>query len=231
MLILGIDTTGRSLSVALLSGETLLGEITIGAVRGQAGLAMDSISRLFEVAGLNPAQLDGVAVTNGPGGFTGVRLGVSLAKGLCLGLEKPVAAVSSLQALAFQALAPGFTTWAVLDCLKNEVYAASYSQCPDGPVETSQASVMKPEELAERMSGPCLIVGDGALRHEGLLTAGGLARLAPRPCHVIRAATVAMLGSRLLPEAKIDSADSLLPFYLRGSDARLPAKPLRCKSA
>ncbi|MBI5845759.1 MAG: tRNA (adenosine(37)-N6)-threonylcarbamoyltransferase complex dimerization subunit type 1 TsaB [Deltaproteobacteria bacterium] len=226
MLILGLDTTGRSFSVALLNDGEVLGEITENAARGQAGLVMDALERLFDLTGKKPSGLDGVAVTNGPGGFSGVRLGVSIAKGICMGAEKPAAAVSSLACLAFQAMEPVGAVWAVLDCLRNEVYAASYVFGPEGPVETSAASVMKPGELAESLSGPCVLVGDGAVKYAGLLTGDGKARLADESSHTIRASSVAILGSRLLPAAEPDSADLLGPLYLRLSDARLPEKPL-----
>lgn len=227
MLILGLDTTGRSFSVALLKDGEVLGEISESASRGQAGLVMAALERLFDLAGKKPSGLDGVAVANGPGGFSGVRLGVSIAKGICMGAEKPVAAVSSLACLAFQAMEPGFTVWTVLDSLRDEVYTASYVSGPEGPVETNPASVMKPGELAGSLAGPCVLVGDGAVKYAGLLTADGKARLAEASCHAIRASSVAILGSRLLPAAGPDSADLLGPLYLRLSDARLPERPLR----
>lgn len=226
MLILGLDTTGRSFSVALLKDGAVLCEISESASRGQAGLVMASLSRLFDLAGEKPSRLDGVAVTVGPGGFSGVRLGVAIAKGLCMGAGKPVAGVSSLACLAFQAMEPGVPVWAVLDCLRGEVYAASYVSGPEGPVETSAASVMKPGELAGKLSGPCVLAGDGAVKYADLLTGDGKARMADEPLHTIRASSAAILGSRLIPSAGPDSADSLAPLYLRLSDARLPERPL-----
>src|SRR6185437_1253785 len=102
MNLLAIDTATENCSAALLCGERL-SERTELAPRRHAELILPMIDSLLAEAGLSRRRLDGIAVGRGPGAFTGVRLGISVAQGLALGLEIPVVPVSSLAALALEA--------------------------------------------------------------------------------------------------------------------------------
>ncbi len=229
MLVLALDTTGRSLSAALADGGTPLSEISLSAPGGHQKLVLEAVDALLRLSGLPLSAVEGLAVTTGPGSFSGVRLGVSVMKGLALGLERPVAGVPALSCLAAQAMLAGVSVWALMDSRRGEVYAAGYEPSPEGLVEISAPRVAKPLEIAAEILPPAILVGDGAVRYADVLAAdpGRDIRLAPPGTHAVRAATVARLALPLLAAAKADSAETLAPLYLRPSDARLPARPLR----
>ncbi|MGD9326825.1 MAG: tRNA (adenosine(37)-N6)-threonylcarbamoyltransferase complex dimerization subunit type 1 TsaB, partial [Desulfobacterales bacterium] len=102
MKILALDTATQSCSVAIIDGEQLLAELTRANVKTHSRHLMDLIETVCLAADLSVRDMDGFAVTIGPGSFTGLRIGISTIKGLAFSLSKPVAGVSSLEALAWQ---------------------------------------------------------------------------------------------------------------------------------
>lgn len=119
MRILLIDTCGTTGSVALALDETCLQRATLAA-RSASSELLPAIEALLQNAGWRLAQLNCIAVVSGPGSFTGVRVGMSAAKGLCVALNCPIVAVSRLEVLAnVSGLLSGY---AVLDAGRNEVY-------------------------------------------------------------------------------------------------------------
>jgi tRNA threonylcarbamoyl adenosine modification protein YeaZ len=162
--------------------------------RPQALLA--DVDALLAEAGVTPADLTGIVVGTGPGSFTGTRIGLSVARGLALALELPVAGVSTLEALA--AAAP--RAFPVIDARRGEVFVL-------GP------RAVRPEDLAVPQGGICL--GDGALRYRDLLAAQG-AEIPPEDSelHVPRASLHASLAAAFGP------ADEVEPVYVREPDAK-----------
>jgi tRNA threonylcarbamoyladenosine biosynthesis protein TsaB len=180
MNLLAIDTAAEKLSVALASGEhtgyakhTWVFEADAGLRHSE--LIMDSIDMLLEKAALKPEDLSGVVCMGGPGSFTGLRIGFSLAKGLALALNIPFAAIPTLDCLAWPFSAwPGIVVPA-LDAKKNAFFCALYRDgrrlCPDmdaGPPEIARA--LADNHAAEQI----LLVGPGAsMLHEKLTAMGG----------------------------------------------------------
>ena len=193
MLILAFDTATPAASVALVRDGELLGERTSRAVR-----VLADADELLREAGLGPDHLDALAVGVGPGSFTGVRIGLAVARGLALGLELPVAGVSTLDALA--AGAPGSVP--VLDAARGEVFAGLF----EGPV------VLAPAALDLDPGAVC--VGDGAVRYRSVLEARGLSVPPDTACeHRVRARFHAALAH------DFGAADTVEPLYLRVPDA------------
>ena len=191
MLILAFDTATDLATSALVADGVLLGERT---TRPQALLA--DVDALLAAAGVAPSDLSGIVVGTGPGSFTGTRIGLSVARGLALSLEIPVAGVSTLAALA----AGDDLVFPVIDARRGEVFVL-------GPVAA------RPEDVRAPPGSVC--VGDGARRYRDLLTAGG-AEVPPddSPLHVPRAFLHASLATGFGP------ADAVLPVYVREPDAR-----------
>ncbi len=102
MRIIGIDTAAKGCSVAIVEGETLLSEVTKVSSHTHAIHLMGMIHDAMDLGGIGIHDLDGFAVTHGPGSFTGLRIGISAVKGLASALDKPAVGVSSLQVLAMQ---------------------------------------------------------------------------------------------------------------------------------
>lgn len=177
------------------------------------GLADEAL----RAAGMAFADVARIGVGVGPGSFTGLRIGVSTARGLAQGLDVPLVGVSSLAALAGGARGHSHVL-AVLDARRGEAFVAAYE---DG-VERLAPRVARPEELpalAARHDGQAWVaVGDGALRFSEELERGGATVPAPDdPAHRIGAAAVCELASRA-PDL---GRDAVVPDYLRVPDAEI----------
>lgn len=177
------------------------------------GLAADALAE----AGLAFADLERVAVGTGPGGFTGLRIGVATARALAQALGVPLVGVSSLHALALGGPV-GEPVLAVLDARRGEAFVAAYQ---DG-AEVLAPRVASPDELPALAARPdgrgWLAVGDGALRFYEELERGGAVVPAPSdPAHRIGAAAVCGLAA----SAPDRGRDAVVPDYLRVPDAEI----------
>ncbi len=223
MKLLAVDTAGRSCSVAVTDGERLSAELTATMARTHTAHLMTMVDSALGMAGIDVGALDGFAVTIGPGSFTGLRIGVSTVKGLAFAAARPAVGVSSLAALAFQALPwPGLIC-ALLDARRAEVYAGLYRPVAGRLEATSAERVLPPEALLAEIQDPCLFVGDGAERHRGLISEclRERAHFLPGARNVIHAATVAALARPALELPGAGDLDLLLPRYVRPSDTGL----------
>ena len=212
--VLGVDTAGPVISAALLL-EGGAGEVwSERIVRGADGVLVPAIQRLLAVARGRHLRVTRVAVSVGPGGFTGLRVGVASALGVAVGLGVPVVAVSSLQARA--ALVPNESNvLAMLDARKSRVYAGGFDSTVWPPSPLGPERDVEPD-LAWPAS-PFIAVGEGALVYcNEVVAAGGTIHPdAGEPC----ALAVAMLGAMGTPV----SPDELRLRYIRPPDAQVPA--------
>ena len=134
MNLLAIETATEACSVALLHGEALIDHSEM-APRRHAELVLPMAEDLLAEAGIVRKQLDAIAVGQGPGAFTGVRLAISVAQGLALALDIPVVPVSSLAALAMQAPHDRAAILAAIDARREEIYMGAFRFDADGLVE------------------------------------------------------------------------------------------------
>jgi len=134
MNLLAIETATEACSVALLHGDALIDRTEL-APRRHAELVLPMAEDLLAEAGIARRQLDAIAVGQGPGAFTGVRLAISVAQGLALALDIPVIPVSSLAALAMQAPSNGAAILAAIDARREEIYAGMFRFDADGLAE------------------------------------------------------------------------------------------------
>jgi tRNA threonylcarbamoyladenosine biosynthesis protein TsaB len=162
MKILALDTATNSCSVAATDDGALSAELTIRKNQTHSKHLMELIHSVLEIAGFGVADLDGLAVTIGPGSFTGLRIGISTIKGLAHALDKPVVGVSTLEALAWQCGQTSYLICPLLDARKGEVYAATYRFNADQLVQKTSARAMIPEAIAEEVKSPCVFIGTGA---------------------------------------------------------------------
>lgn len=223
MKLLAADTSSQSLSVAVLEGDELRAEITIRRRKTHSRTLMRQVETVLGLAGLELADLDGLAAVAGPGSFTGLRIGLSTLKGLALGLGKPVVGVSSLEALAHQLPEATDPIWVLIDARKGQVYRGAYRWTPSGLEELAEPTVLASDAAAREIRRPAFLVGDGALLYRDRLEeeTRWKVRLAPTGLHTLRASTAArMAHARLLAGTAGDPA-LLTPLYLRPSDAEL----------
>lgn len=223
MKLLAVDTSTRACSVAVVDQDRLACEITTGPTGTHSTHLLSLIRMALELAEMELHGLDGLAVCLGPGSFTGLRIGVSTVKGLAFATAKPVAGVSSLEALAQPCLPWPHLICAMLDARKGEVYAARY-RARDGRLEREgREVVLSIEDALDGIHETCLFVGDGARRYrEPIGSKLGPLALFPAPGQdIIRASTVAALAQRQFACKEIEDLDRLVPRYVRQSDADL----------
>ena len=223
MKLLAVDTSTRACSVAVVDQNRLACEITTGPAGTHSTHLLSLIRTALALAEMELNGLDGLAVCVGPGSFTGLRIGVSTVKGLAFATAKPVAAVSSLEALAQPWLPWPHLICAMLDARKGEVYAARY-RARDGHLEREgREAVLSIEEALDGIHETCLFVGDGASRYrEPIGVRLGPLALFPAPGQdIIRASSVAALAQLQFARKEIEDLDRLVPRYVRHSDEEL----------
>ncbi len=216
MNLLALDTSTESCSAALLCGDRLLERSEL-APRRHAELILPMIDSLLAEAGLSRRRLDGIAVGRGPGAFTGVRLGVSVAQGLALGLDIPVVPVSSLAALAQDVPASDGLILAVIDARMGEVYAGTFRRGADGLVEAiGEETVDRAEKLILQKSKQWSVIGSGWDAYRDALAA----RLPAAPQwaegpRYPQARQIARLAQPQFAAGRGVSPEYALPVYLR----------------
>ena len=223
MKILAVDTATKSCSVAVIDGDTLLAESTSFNGQTHSRHLLNIIDTVLGQAGLKIAQLDGFAVSIGPGSFTGLRIGISSVKGLAFSLNKPVVGVSSLQTLAFQCKQNPYLICPILDARKQEVYFCHYRSKKGYLEKESQERVASPAEAVRGIREPCVFVGNGAKLYQELISTGlgGMAHFAAENQNTIQASAVARLSLSRFKRQETDDVQLLVPHYIRKSDAEL----------
>jgi len=214
--LLALETSTLAGGVALLDGERVIGEYLLDVRVTHSERLMPAIDRLLTDAGWNIGTLDGLAVAVGPGSFTGLRIGLSTAKGLAWARGIRVAAVPTLDALAAALPFCAMPVCPVLDARKGEVYCSLYRWDGTGMSREWEYLAVAPEDLAARLGEPTVLLGDGAA---GIVSR--YARLAPPHRHLPSAAAVAVLGRARFRAGETVSAAELSPLYLRPSQAEL----------
>ena len=223
MRVLAVDTATSSCSVAITDGDRLLSETTLVSAETHSRHLASLIEALTQTAGLSLEQMEGFAVSRGPGSFTGLRIGIGTIKGLAVAGNRPMVGVSTLAALAWQVGPTDHLICPMIDARRNEVYAAIYRWNPQGPEPLSAEQVAAPEKVLATIEQPCTFIGTGAAAYRERIvdTAGHRALFVPSSLNVIRAAAVAVIGARRLSAGDSDDIERFVPTYLRRSDAEL----------
>lgn len=222
MKILGIDTTGQPASAALVEGNTLIVEYTLNYKLTHSQTIMPIIAEILERSETKREEVDCIACACGPGSFTGLRIGAATAKGLALGLEKPLVAVPTLDALAYNIFETDKCICPIMDARRGQVYAAFY-QWEDGKLLRLSEYMAEPIEtvisLAETFAYEVIFLGDGVPVHRKRLEENPQFLFAPPHCNQQRAASVAALGAILAEEGLARKSDAFELIYLRKSQA------------
>jgi len=234
-LLLTVDTSTPAGSVALTSGESLIGEFLLRGPGTHSDYLLSHLHRLLADVGAVPSQLDGFGVVIGPGSFTGLRVGIATVKGLALALDRPVAPVSSLQTLALNVPFASHPVCALLDARKKEVYAGIYRWEGGLPMALGEERVLSPEKFLESAGEEAIFIGDGALAYRTLIVRqfGSRGHFLPGPLNLPRASAAAILALNRFRAGETESAQTLLPRYLRLSEAEIhwsrknPGTPIR----
>ena len=224
MLLLAIDTTTRVCSVALGDHEKIWAEYQLNGKNTHSQRLMPLIVSLFRDSGIDKSRLEGVALTIGPGSFTGIRIGMATAKGLCQGLNIPAVGVMTLDALAEACtFFPGLIC-PILDARKNQVYTALYRGAAGDPEMLQPAAALSIDELGHKLAAyedEVIFLGDAVESYGGALRQilGQRYREMPLPSRLNRAALVLQKGIKLWQEKGPVSPYVLKPLYIRLPEA------------
>lgn len=223
MNVLALDSSTRSCSVAVAIDGRAASEVSTVSNRTHSLHLMGMVRDALALAEVGLKEIDGFAVTIGPGSFTGLRIGISTAKGLAFAAGKPCVGVSSLEALASACLPWPERICVLMDARKGEVYTAVYQES-DGRLERiGDERVLAPEAILRTIASPHLFVGEAVPLYEKQIRAiaGQNAHWAPRDRRFPKASTVAWLALDRLAGATADGVELLAPRYIRQSDAEL----------
>jgi tRNA threonylcarbamoyl adenosine modification protein YeaZ len=239
--ILAFDTSTKTASAALvtLEGELVARRDAPAKTHGKALAPL--LSELLRSAEVEPDQLAGVACGKGPGSFTGVRVGLATAKGMCLAASKPLVLVSSLTGLAerrdiLERIEPGDLVVPCLDARRGEVYLSVVRPSTDGErgeVELEpliEETACPPEKVAKLLvssdlpkAGRLLVAGTGAKLLEGVVDSRSVGSLHIEVLTSIDGwpdgEAIGRIGAARLKRGDVDDLDSAQPTYLRPSDA------------
>ena len=223
MKILALDTATQSCSVAIVDDGLLLAELTRVNSKTHSRHLMDLINTVCRLADLKAEDMDGFAVTIGPGSFTGLRIGISTIKGLAFSFGKPVVGVSSLDALAWQCAQSAYLICPLLDARKKEVYACRYRFKNNELKKDGTEKVVSPAEAVRDIREPSIFVGNAVQLYRENISAelGELAHFAAWGQHSIRASTIAWLSLTGFYRQQTDDVALLIPQYIRKPDAEV----------
>lgn len=223
MKILAIETSAKSVSAAVVENGVPLASAYQNMGLTHSRTLMPLVDGMLSAAGLRVQDMDLLAADNGPGSFTGLRIGVSALKGLAWALEKPCCGVSTLAAMARNLAHMEGLIICAMDARRNQVYNALFlahdgvltRQCPDRAIGLAELA----EEIKNRPE-PKFVVGDGAgLCYNHLLEQDVPCRMAPPQLVMQNAVGVALAAEEMAAAGQVTTARDLVPVYLRLSQA------------
>lgn len=230
MLLLAFETSAKAASVALFEGQTLLGEQyqNTGLTHSQTLLVM--AQDLLKQCGKTAQDVEGVAVANGPGSFTGVRIGVAAAKGFAWGSEIPIFGVSTLEAMALGlGISDGYVC-PVMDARRSQVYNALFYVNQNGLTRQTPDRAISLEDLKKELKNlekPIFLVGDGSILCYNTLQNDVSNLIMPSEWKLHQRAVG--VGLAALRQETPDDPAALAPNYLRLSQAERERKERQSK--
>lgn len=224
MKILAIDSSALVASVAVVEDETLLAEYTVNYKKTHSQTLLPMLDAAAKMIELDLSSLDAIAVSAGPGSFTGLRIGSATAKGLGLALDKPLIPVPTVDALAYNLCGTDRLVCPMMDARRSQVYTGIYAFEGNKLSVLAKQAAVSIAEIAEKLNAlgrEVILLGDGVPPYreqlEALLTVPHL--YAPAHQNRQRAACVAVLAGKLFREGKTETAAEHQPIYMRMSQA------------
>ncbi|MGE5838809.1 MAG: tRNA (adenosine(37)-N6)-threonylcarbamoyltransferase complex dimerization subunit type 1 TsaB [Deltaproteobacteria bacterium] len=233
-MILAINTSTPQFSLALVDESgALQAEWTLSPKSKDFHHFMPALDHLLQVSGIALEEIRSLAVAKGPGSFTGLRVGLSAAKGFCEGLGLPIVGLSSLEVLASQCPGVPLPICPLIDSRKGEVFAALYAWSEEqGLVRLEPETCLKIIDLPGFLKEKAFVLGTDFGRQKGPIAsaAGDKAVFAPPSLWALRAATLGMLAARRTMEHGFDRLQNVVPSYLRPPDIRPNRYPVSTRS-
>ena len=221
MLVLAIDTATKIASVALYDDKIgVVGEINLYVKLNHSNVIMTAIDNLFKMTNLKIQDVDKVAVTLGPGSFTGIRIGVAIAKGLVFGTDKKIVGINELDVIAYNAEGREEIIVPLIDARKERVYASSYifekeklKRLTDY-VNSGLEDILK--ELEDKKA---IFIGDGAIAYKNIIEE----KLKENAFVFSKTSSIprAVVAAKLACEKEGDNLYTLEPYYVNKSQAEI----------
>ena len=224
---LGIETSSPVFSVAVSDGDRILSCLQGEGQGRPSSLLTDLIGQALRRAGMELAQADGLAISIGPGSFTGLRVGAMTVKTLAWALKKPVQPVSSLEVIAQNLAASPRDVLVFLDARKGNVYCALFAPGGDGQLaRATEDELLPPGRALGAVRGSATVVGDGLKKYGEMLAeiSGGKLEPAPADLWYPRADSVCRLADCQWPEGKVDDPHRLVPKYLYSKESDITGR-------
>ncbi len=223
MKILALETSTMLGGVAIADEHGLIAEIRLNVKTTHSERMMTAIDWLLGQADLSLDKVDAVAVASGPGSFTGLRIGLATAKGLCYATGKPLVLVPTLEALAWHFPYCRHPVCTMLDARKGEVYAAVFLWKGDTFVTLVPETSITPEDLVRDLRDPLVLTGEGVSRYrERILSVlGERALIAPFHKMIPSPSNIALLGILRAQRADYSDLATAEPLYVRRSEAEV----------
>lgn len=238
MKILGIDSSGLVASVAMAEDGILLGEYTTNYKKTHSQTLLPMLDELKKMIELDLSTVDAIAISSGPGSFTGLRIGSATAKGLGLALEKPLVEVPTLEGLAYNLYSCTSLVCPIMDARRNQVYTGIYEfvempVCGEGTgggehgyvlravMEQTAMDVRELLSELEKLNRKVVFLGDGVAVYRNVIRKECPVPFSFAPAHVNaqRAGSIAALGEVYFSQGKVVPAEVHQPEYLRKSQA------------
>lgn len=229
MYILAIDSATPVAGLALLNDQKVIREEFINFKKTHSETLMPGVDRVLHDCEIKVSDLDAIAVTVGPGSFTGLRIGLAAAKGLSMACGKPLLGISTLDVLAHNIVFSNNLVCPLLDARKQEVYTAFFAAEGDVPMRLTQDMACSPQDMAERAKDMAsatgkkyiTLLGDGFYPYEEYFREYFKENLlvAPGPLMLPRASALGSLAWHRAKNNDFDDAFSLRPVYVRLSEA------------
>jgi len=222
-LILSIDTSTNLGGIALHDGHELISSLTLNLKRIKAETILVHVDYLLGINSISPQEIDCITVCTGPGSFTGLRVGLSTAKGLSMGLEKPIIGISSLYAIAYQADLLGRIIIPVINARRAQVYAAAYK--PDLSLLIPHGAYNL-KHLLQMLDEDAVFAGSGIIQFKGDIERDFKHKAFFLDIKSI-AENLTLIALERLKSGDIDNPLTLCPEYLRDADAAIPKEQKR----
>lgn len=223
MRILGIESSSLVASVAIVEDGVTMAEYTANFKKTHSQTLLPMIDAMVSLLDVDISTIDAIAVSGGPGSFTGLRIGSATAKGLGLALNKPLIHVPTLDGTAYNMFGASGLICPIMDARRNQVYTGIYRFEKEFQVVMEQ-DALDMNDLIDKLNAMgerVIFLGDGVPVHEKLIAEKLTVPYDIAPAHVNRqrAASVAALGAVYFAEGKTETAEEHGPDYLRKSQA------------
>jgi len=224
--ILGINTSTKFCNLGLIEDEDVLIEYTInGLKKKHSSILVPAIKDLLKTIGLKMEEINGIAISIGPGSFTGLRIGLCVAKGLCYARSLPLLGITTLDAMVFPLKEIPYLICPVLESKKDEIYDVvfrggdSLHRVMDYKCEDIQSLLVRLSPLKEKI----IFLGDGIKKYRDNIKEkiGKDALFIDSQLNLPVATSIAFLGLNKLKKGEEDDISTITPFYLRKSEAEI----------